>query len=69
MSSADNMSLPDRVRAYARLAALAGASLGLVVLCNGGGRRAPVTVEYQSIFRGLSSLRRAGPGGRVAAGQ
>ena len=52
MSSADNMSLPDRVRAYARRAALAGASLGLVVSGTVAAAEPPVTVEYQSIFAG-----------------
>jgi hypothetical protein len=50
MSSADNMSLPDRVRAYARLAAFAGASLGLVVSCMVAAAEPPVTVEYRSTF-------------------
>jgi hypothetical protein len=52
MSSADNMSLPDRVRAYARLAAFAGASLGLVVSDTVAAAEPPVTVEYQSSFAG-----------------
>jgi hypothetical protein len=52
MSSAGNMSLPDRVRAYARLAAFAGASLGLVVSGTVAAAEPPVTVEYQSSFAG-----------------
>ena len=52
MSSADKMSLPDRVRAYARLAAFAGASLGLVVSDTVSAAEPPVTVEYQSSFAG-----------------
>ena len=52
MPSTDNMSLPDRVRAYARQAALAGASLGLVVSGTVAAAEPPVSVEYRSIFSG-----------------
>ena len=50
MPSTDNMSLPDRVRAYARLAAFAGASLGLVVSGTVAAAEPPAPVEYRSIF-------------------
>ena len=69
MPSTDNKSLPDRVCAYARQAALAVASLGLVVSGTVAAAEPPVTVEYQSIFAGYRHFDAAGPGGRVATGQ